>query len=203
MENNPNMIDSLFTPRRCVLTSTPIGELVRDNKNLFLHRGCWHKFKGYAYSQLKRLPPKYEENDQGDMVLVLPKGKRRDLVLKYGYDTKFAYHVVRLILECRQILAEHTLDLERHKEQLKAIRAGEWTLDHLNEWFTIQEKQLEVLYAESTLPYKPDEKKIKQLLVDCLEHHYGNLSNAVILPDRYKDALQQVQSIVSQALNTI
>lgn len=39
MENNPNMIDSLFTPRRCVLHSTEIGEMVRSNRRLFLHKG--------------------------------------------------------------------------------------------------------------------------------------------------------------------
>ncbi len=54
MENNPNMIDSLYTPRRCVLHTTQIGNLVRDNRDKFLHKGAWHKFKGYAYSMLHK-----------------------------------------------------------------------------------------------------------------------------------------------------
>jgi predicted nucleotidyltransferase len=54
MENNPNMIDSLFTPQRCVLHITKIGEHIRENRKIFLHSGCWHKFKGYAFSQLHK-----------------------------------------------------------------------------------------------------------------------------------------------------
>ncbi len=55
MDNNPNMIDALFLPRRCVLFSTEIYEHVRDNRHIFLHKGCWHKFRGYAYSQLHKI----------------------------------------------------------------------------------------------------------------------------------------------------
>lgn len=58
MENNPNMIDSLFVPQRCIVHSTRIGNLVRDNRHLFLHKGAWHKFKGYSYSQLNKMQGK-------------------------------------------------------------------------------------------------------------------------------------------------
>ena len=42
MENNPNMIDSLFTSNDCVRHITQVGQLVRDNRKLFLHKGSWH-----------------------------------------------------------------------------------------------------------------------------------------------------------------
>ena len=48
MGNNPNMIDSLFVPTRCVLHATKIAEIVRERKKDFLHKGAWHTFKGYA-----------------------------------------------------------------------------------------------------------------------------------------------------------
>lgn len=54
MENNPNMLDSLFTPVNCVIHSTQIGNLVRENRKMFLHKGCWPKLKGYAFSQLHK-----------------------------------------------------------------------------------------------------------------------------------------------------
>jgi len=54
MNNNPNMIDSLFVPRRCILHSTQVGEHVRENRRLFLTKRSWHTFKGYAYSQLNK-----------------------------------------------------------------------------------------------------------------------------------------------------
>ena len=101
MDNNPNVIDSLFTPATCVLHSTRIGNLVRENRRLFLHRGAWPKFKGYAYSQLHKLSIKQ------------PTGKRAELVAAHGFDTKFAYHVVRLLGEVEQILVEGDIDLQR------------------------------------------------------------------------------------------
>lgn len=54
MKNNPNMLDSLFVPRRCCLHVTQIGNIVRENRRLFLHKGAWFKYKGYAYSQLHK-----------------------------------------------------------------------------------------------------------------------------------------------------
>lgn len=55
MENNPNMVDTLFTPQRCVLFCSPVAQIVRDNRKMFLHKGSYHKFRGYAYSSLHKL----------------------------------------------------------------------------------------------------------------------------------------------------
>ena len=93
-ENNPNIIDSLFVPENCVLYSTPISNLLRERRLVFLHKGCWPKFKGYAYGQLHKLSTKQ------------PKGKRKQTIEQFGYDVKFAYHVVRLINEVEQLLLE-------------------------------------------------------------------------------------------------
>lgn len=61
MENNPNMIDSLFTPRTCIIHSTAISEHLRENRKFFLHKGAYHKFKGYAYSQMHKMDIKNPE----------------------------------------------------------------------------------------------------------------------------------------------
>ncbi|MGN6103994.1 MAG: nucleotidyltransferase domain-containing protein [Kofleriaceae bacterium] len=180
MENNPNIVDVLFTPRRCVLSSTAVGERIRENRRLFLHKGAWHKFKGYAYSQLHKIRTK------------TPQGKRLEIVEQHGYDVKFAYHVVRLLLEVEMILGEHDLDLERHREQLKAIRRGEWTEAQLQQWAADKERALEALYAESTLPYGPDEPAIRTLLLSCLEMHYGDLSSAVRVVGREEQLLREI-----------
>lgn len=167
MENNPNIVDALFLPRRCVLFGTEIYEHVRDCRQLFLHKGCWHKFRGYAYAQLHKI-------DNG---VNRPNEKRKAYIEEFGYDVKFAYHVLRLILECEQILVEHDLDLERNSAILKSVRRGEWTLQEIKDWFSGKEKDLESVYHKSDLRYTPNEHLIKQLLNECLEMHYGTLSN--------------------------
>jgi uncharacterized protein len=182
MENNPNIIDSLFTPTTCVLHCTKVGNHVRENRKLFLHKGAWPKFKGYAYSQLHKLAIKR------------PQGKRAELVAEHGFDTKFGYHVVRLIGEVEMILMEGDIDLERNNEQLKAIRRGEWTEERLRAWFAEKESHLERLYAESTLRAVPDEGRIRALLLQCLEEHYGSLEGCVVDPDRATTALRSIQA---------
>lgn len=186
MENNPNIIDSIFTPRRCVLSSTPIGEYIREHRVDFLHKGSWHKFKGYAYSQLNKIRTK------------TPTGKRIELVEAHGYDTKFAYNVVRLLLEVEQILVARDIDLERDREQLKAIRRGEWTLEHLDEWAQTKEKQLEAVYHTSTVPYGPDEALIRRHLMHCLEAHYGDLSAAVVEPQAETRLLREIAKLTER-----
>lgn len=188
MENNPNMIDSLFVPRRCILHSTQIGELVRENRKLFLHKGAFHKFKGYAYSQMHKMNIK--EPEVGS--------KRYDMIQEYGYDLKFAYHIVRLLSECEMMLIEHDLDLQRNREQLKSVRRGEWTKVEVENFFADKERQLEELYVKSTLQHRPNESKIKELLLKCLEIHYGSLEACVhIAPDLEED-LKRIAEIVNK-----
>jgi uncharacterized protein len=105
--------------------------------------------------------------------------KREHDTMINSYSTKFGYHVVRLALEGEQILLEHDLNIEQNAEILKSIRRGEWSEEKLRSWFDEKEKHLEELYTKSTLRLKPDEEAIKELLMSCLEQHYGSLDSAV------------------------
>jgi uncharacterized protein len=124
----------------------------------------------------------------------VPRGKRSELVVEHGYDTKFAYHVVRLILEVEQILVEGDVDLQRNNEQLKAIRRGEWSETYLRDWFSQKQAELERVYSESKLRQTPDEERIRSLLLACLEDHYGSLESCIVDPDRAIAALRNVQA---------
>ena len=188
MENNPNVLDSIFTDQDCVLHITQVGNMVRENRKMFLHKGSWHKFKGYAYSQLHKMGTKD------------PTGKRKEVRERFGFDIKFAYHVVRLLYEVEMIFTEGDIDLRRHREHLKSIRRGEVTEEEIRSWASEKEKQLEALYTKepSPIPYKSDEDVIKQLLLSCLEHHYGSLAGCVVIPGIEKKALQEIRSILDK-----
>ena len=166
LDNNPNMVDTLYTPRECVLHSTNVSEMVRERRDLFLHKRCWPKYKGYAYQQLTKMRTKQPE----------PGTKRFDSVQEFGYDVKFAYHLVRLLLEAEMIMDEHCIDIRRHKEHLKAIRTGQVAMIDIERWAENKERHLEASFESSTLRAEPATEEVKQLLIDCLEHHYGSLS---------------------------
>lgn len=186
MENNPNMIDSLFTPQTCVLHITRIGNMVREQRHIFLHKGAWQKFKGYAYSQLHKMTTKN------------PQGKRKEIRDEYGYDVKYAYNLVRLLYEVEQILLEGDIDLQRPREHLKAIRRGEVSEADVRQWAADKEKHLEKSYLESNLPVQPDEAKIKALLLHCLEEHYGSLEKCIVEPDAARAALREIQETLDR-----
>ena len=141
--------------------------MVRSRRKLFLHKGAFHKYKGYAYSQMHKIRTKK------------PVASRKAEYDKHGYDLKFAYHTVRLMNQAEQILIEGDLDLERNRQQLKDIRKGYWSLEQVEKYFEEKERSLEAVYASSTLQHKPDQEVIKRLLLNCLEITYGSLDNVV------------------------
>lgn len=185
MENNPNIIDSLFVPDSCVLFKTALAAHIRDNRSLFLHKGCWATFKGYAYGQMHKIRSKK------------PEGKRKIIVDQFGYDVKFAYHVVRLLNEVEQLLVEGSMCLTKNSEQLKAIRRGEWSLEELESYFSRKEADLESVYLKSSLPDRPNTALIRNLLLECLEQYYGSITNMVNQDGKAKIALMKIQSILN------
>lgn len=188
MENNPNMLDSLFVPRNCMIHSTYVAEHIRLHRKIFLHKGAWHKFKGYAYAQMHKIKNKSNASNP----------KRDASIKEHGYDLKFAYHIVRLLNEVEQILVEHDLDIQRNREQLKSVRRGEWTFEMLDEYFQRKEKSLEEVYANSTLRHSPDEALIKNLLLECLEMHYGNLDSAVVRVPQLDQMVRELSELVER-----
>jgi predicted nucleotidyltransferase len=193
MDNNPNMVDTLYTPRECVLHSTAVSEMVRENRDLFLHKQCWPKYKGYAYQQLKKMKDKKPEVGS----------KRWKIREMYGYDVKFAYHLVRLLYEVEMIMNEHMIDIQRHRHHLKAIRRGEIKENDIMAWAASKEKTLELAYANSTLRMEPEREKIKSLLITCLEHHYGSMSalqTAKMASGHDQVALRAIRSILNGVL---
>jgi predicted nucleotidyltransferase len=187
LECNPNMLDSLFVPNRCILHSSKLAQNIRDKRNLFIHKGYFHKAKGYAFSQMHKI--KNERNVSG---------KRKEEIEKYGFSLKFAYHVVRLMYQAEQVLIEGTLDLERERGVYKAIRQGDWSLQRIEEFFEAKEKSLEQLYLDSRIPNDPsdNEKEIRNFLLECLEEHYGSLDKVVTKVSDEKLILDKIKLLV-------
>lgn len=163
-ENNPNMLDSLFVPDRCVLVANDVGQHMRQHRKLFLSKRIADKMRGYAFGEFKKLEKEYNEESNP---------KRYASYVEFGYDVKSAYHVVRLMLEAEMALVEGDLDLEYHREHLKFIRRGGYTLKELHEWWNAKDKELMLVKDKSSLPVKADPERLRLLLLECLELHFG------------------------------
>lgn len=188
MNANPNMIDTLYTPEWCIQHITPIGRYIRDHRKYFLSKKCFSTFRGYSSRQL--------HNAQSTKDCV---GKRKESIEKFGWDVKFGYHLARLLDEIEQIITIQDLDLTRSREYMKSIRRGETSKDQVMAFFDAKMITLEKLYAECTLPDMPDTNKIRDILLTCLERHYGDLTSVVVKPDASKSALLEIKRIIESS----
>lgn len=94
---------------------------------------------------------------------------RAELEKKFGYDTKHACHLVRLIRMCREILETGNVLVKRpDAEELRAIRAGTWSYEEICEFAEAEDKALNEIIKQSKLPSAPDMDKIQKIVYEMI-----------------------------------
>lgn len=167
MLGNPNMVDSLFVNDESILFMDEVGKLVRDNRKLFLSQKMYHTFKGMAYSHLSRIKSGHIKEGRIE--------KSKELGL--DYDVKDAYHTLRMLLQLLEVLETGELHLKANSIFLNDVRSGKYTLQYIMDMFDDMLGLAEQLVNSNqcAVPYSPDEKKLKNLLINCIEIKYGSL----------------------------
>jgi hypothetical protein len=96
---------------------------------------------------------------------------RAALEEKFGYDSKHASHVVRLLRMGEEILSSGQVIVKRRhdREEILAIKRGAWTYEQLMEYANQMQSKLEELYKTSSLRMTPDTEKIDALCIDLVE----------------------------------
>lgn len=97
---------------------------------------------------------------------------RSKLEEKFYYDVKHASHLVRLLLQGKQILGEHKLDTHLKGENLNFVRdvlEGKYSYPKLIEVVEALNNDLNVLYEKSELRSEPKTKEIEEILVEILK----------------------------------
>lgn len=95
---------------------------------------------------------------------------RAAIEAQYGYDTKHAMHLVRLLRMCREILTTgKVIVLRPDAEDLLSIRAGMWSYDALAEWTVKQDREMDALYESSNLPHSPNVKALDHLCMSLVD----------------------------------
>lgn len=103
---------------------------------------------------------------------------RSELEEKFGYDTKHAYHLVRLIRMCEEVLKTGKVIVRRpDREELLTIRNGAWSYEQLIEFAESKERELNELYNTSNiLPKLPNKEKLDQLCIKLVEKSLSQYS---------------------------
>lgn len=123
--------------------------------------------KESAYRQLKKSWYEYKSWKEGRSK------KRAELEEKFGYDTKHAAHLVRLIHEGKEILEYGKLTFPRPEATLLTeIKSGKFKYDELLEIAGEFDKQFDSLYQKSFLSHSPDIIGANKLYLSILEDYY-------------------------------
>lgn len=135
---------------------------VRKYRNVFLCSKHASAFIGFATAQLSRLAGERSMNVS-----------RPDLVEKYGYDTKFAMHVIRLFSECEQLMRSGVITLPSPEKRLLInIRTGEYTLDWVLREAIRRTDLCREAEASSCLPKELDRNFISKVISDAYRRHW-------------------------------
>ena len=290
--NNPNVLELLWVPSDYWTQGTPFWEAMVARRDLFLSKRCYHSFRGYAHSQLRRMRSHREWLLKGEMkkparedfgleghreiptelitaanelinlhlqqfdiehelskypreeamglrgsvwdfleaVLAMSKAEIQDSVWdaqgrvlgyddnlmellrkerayqrarkdykswlhwkeernprrketeeRHGYDTKHAVHLVRLLLMCKEILTEHTMNVVRPDAQdlLVPIKRGEWSYEKLMEFEERLSAELAELYKTSTLQNSPRVNETETLSIQVAKAFFATDGDAV------------------------
>ena len=94
---------------------------------------------------------------------------RSELEEQFGYDTKHAMHLVRLLRMGKEALEEGVLKVKRpDAEELLAIRDGAWTYDQCVEYAEEMDRMIrETLYLKTDLPKRPNLQRTAELLMEA------------------------------------
>ena len=92
---------------------------------------------------------------------------RHELEEKYGYDTKHAMHLVRLLRMGQEIMETGQVIVRRpDAEELLGIRNGTHAYEDIVEWAADKDKLIrEVLYKESKLPKHSNKQLAEELIL--------------------------------------
>jgi len=286
INNNPNVLEILFTVPEEHLVKNKFGQILIDNRELFLSKKARWTFSGYAIAQLKRIkthkryldnPPSHQPTraefglsdysvipveqleaaeslikskldswnpdfstiEDADRILIEKKisdvcveiagaslyinkenlwkcaaissgispgfiqnmiqerayrsrlaewhnyqewqinrnPARAELEAKYGFDSKHAMHLVRLLTMCKEILLDGQMIVKRPDAKfLLEIRNGKLSYDELVTWAENMDKEMDNWYEKSPLPKNPDIKKIGNLTMQLTEEFLAQKS---------------------------
>jgi len=160
-KSNPNVLSLLWLRENHYVRISPEGQMLIDNRNLFVTKAVYKSFTGYAHGQLKRMEHCKHEGYMGE--------KRKQLVALYGFDCKNAAHLIRLLRMGIEFLNDGELNVHRHDaSQLLEIKRGKWTLEAVKEEATHLFRRAEEAYDRCTFPVKPDFDKVNALLINIV-----------------------------------
>src|SRR3990167_11144570 len=161
---NPNIICFLWNkPEHYTHVSEGAKLLLEKRAIFFSRRRIRDAFAGYAHAQLTKLTNGAYKGYMGE--------RRKAVVDKYGYDTKNASTLLRLLAQGIEALKTNEIQTYRTTDRdfLLGVKTGNYSLNQIQDIADTRFKELDSAYDNSTMPLDNNRVDIEELLVEILE----------------------------------
>lgn len=162
---NPTVLTPLFIPSFAHEIQNEYMWRIIGNRDLFISKEAGNRFLGYMRSQRDALTGKRNK-----------KTNRPELIHTHGFDTKFAYHMIRLGVLGIELMETGKMTLpmvDTDAAYLLDIRNGKFTKNEVLRVVELLDAILVNGIKNSDLPDKPDVDGINNLLISIQTDYWG------------------------------
>lgn len=152
LQGNPSVLNLLFVSDPIV--RTPEGTALQALAPLFVSKQAGKRYLGYMESQRQRLL-----GERGQK-----RTNRPELEAAYGFDTKYAMHILRLGVQGVELLTTGQISLplqEPQRTEIRAVREGQRDLNYVLQWAGDLERELKDLLTTADVPDEPARDRVE------------------------------------------
>lgn len=158
LKGNPTILLALFAKPPFIKRHDVRGMQLQALAPYIVSKQCYNPWRGYMKQQHERLL-----GLRGQRNVTRP-----ELVDRYGYDTKYAGHIVRLGLQGEEILTTGKMTLpvpDEQRQQVLKVRTGGYTLAGVSEVIIEMEHRIEAAFQKSPLRLWPDRETVEKWML--------------------------------------
>lgn len=97
---------------------------------------------------------------------------RKDLLTKFGYDCKFASHLIRLLLEGKELMSTGRLEFPlRYRETILDVKLGKWKMSEVLNYAEELEVKLDDAVDFTVLPKRPRRDEVQEIVKKLLRDY--------------------------------
>jgi uncharacterized protein len=159
MQGNPQILQCLFVPQPLCLIRTALGQHLQEIAPLIVSRQAGARYLGYLEAQRQRLM-----GERGQK-----KVNRPELEAKFGFDTKYAMHILRLGFQGVELMTTGKLTLpmpEKDRAYVYATRLGDIPLQDVLTKAGELERDIKDLSTDGPLMPEPAREQIEAWMIE-------------------------------------
>jgi predicted nucleotidyltransferase len=167
LTGNPNIISMLYLPEKKFTVYTPLAAELQALAPKFASKEVGKAFMGYLKAQRLRL-----QGLQGQKNV-----NRQELIERYGYDTKYASHMLRLGMQGYSFMRSGYLTFPMDAADLKLLKRvkdGELDEGTVLDYAQNYEERIKAYVDEGSFRDKPDYEAVEKWLVGVYQREWWN-----------------------------